>query len=589
MCKAIKNWFLEKYEVDLDNLAELDAARIFEDARYGKTEINPLHKQFLANRENLQDLISMYKRLWCDSGLSLGALMEGENGQQEIVQIMHRYSMQKLDPVWNWRKEQMIRKKFKSFLANTRLYNICEPVHIVLTLPRINGLYHTEEGEKLRYYGSEIKRIFNLVRKTAFWKKSVYGGEYGLETKTSPTKENGLHIHIHSLTFLNKGVNLNDFRENLKAAWHEYANYEGYERLVAEQINTDSSLTSEQKAEKIKRGVAPILWAEHLYFNKKDTSGAWLCESLTDKVIEIDAAESIKWDDYEFITEELDGKRTVRPYRLNADGEIIVRRKKFYVHKEAELVQADESLTDNEKQDRILEMYLHGCLECIKYHFKQDSFFLKDSKEYDIELMAEILRETRSQRLYDRFGKLNGAAKDVISELEIYRLSFSSVEKDIEMDDMINYKLCSGLELTDKEKRYYKIYLLNRETSGDECPDLPLIEDFFFTEDKEDFNDSSDFELTEEQFEQGEEMFAAANREPVNPFTGKATEKYKLVLYRPEMIHYAGKSTGYQRMSSFEGKLVYVEDFIDMDSIVRVVASTPLQIMAEQYPELNLN
>ncbi|GAB4049401.1 hypothetical protein [Spirosoma litoris] len=50
-----------------------------------------------------------------------------------------------------------------------------------------------------------------------------------------------------------------------------------------------------------------------------------------------------------------------------------------------------------------LNHYLSGVLECIKYHFKPDCIQTREGK-YDIELIDEILCNTKNLRMYSRFG-----------------------------------------------------------------------------------------------------------------------------------------------------------------------------------------
>jgi hypothetical protein len=50
-----------------------------------------------------------------------------------------------------------------------------------------------------------------------------------------------------------------------------------------------------------------------------------------------------------------------------------------------------------------LNQYLAGVLECIKYHFKPDCIQTTDGR-YDLELIDEILCNTKNLRMYSRFG-----------------------------------------------------------------------------------------------------------------------------------------------------------------------------------------
>lgn len=50
-----------------------------------------------------------------------------------------------------------------------------------------------------------------------------------------------------------------------------------------------------------------------------------------------------------------------------------------------------------------LDDYLAGVMECIKYHFKPDCL-LKVGEGFDLELIQDILQNTRGLRMYSRFG-----------------------------------------------------------------------------------------------------------------------------------------------------------------------------------------
>lgn len=52
-----------------------------------------------------------------------------------------------------------------------------------------------------------------------------------------------------------------------------------------------------------------------------------------------------------------------------------------------------------------LKEYLAGVMECIKYHFKPDCLEKDETGEYDIQLIDEILTNTKGLRMYSRFGR----------------------------------------------------------------------------------------------------------------------------------------------------------------------------------------
>ncbi len=166
-----------------------------------------------------------------------------DKGENETFTRAHFYSKHKIDPVWNWRKSQLIRSKYRTYLLNSNvIQQKLHPVHITLTLPHKDGKY---KGKT--FYAKELIEQFNLIRKYPKWKQYTNGGEYGVEIKKSPTVENGLHIHIHSFTLLNPGVSVNNFRAWLQDTW---------ERTTG----------------------ATQIAVETLYFFKKDEKGEYITE-----------------------------------------------------------------------------------------------------------------------------------------------------------------------------------------------------------------------------------------------------------------------------------------------------------------------
>jgi hypothetical protein len=300
--------------------------------------------------ENYGQMIKYYYTLG-EYGLTLGHVFKDEKtGRVETFARMHIYSRHRLDPVWNMRKSQLIRTIYKDFLVKSDIIEQqLHPIHITLTLPHAGGLY---QGK--RFYARELIEAFNLIRKYPKWKEFVYGGEYGVEIKKSPNG-NGLHIHIHSFTLLKKGQSVNKFRDWLKKTWLR--------------------LTSGSQ-----------IWVETLYFYKKDDQGAYITEKKGFKLI---------------TTEQYDGS-----YITDYESEKEVR-KKFYVDAEVrKLTSTATALEFEEIMEQVKNIYLAGIMETIKYHFKMDDLFQTGSQKlYDIDLINEILVNTKNKRLYSRFGK----------------------------------------------------------------------------------------------------------------------------------------------------------------------------------------
>jgi len=314
----------------------------------------PSHKKELKKRASINEDYSLFLENFPQvsnfyyqvkySGQSIASLFNNGN-EIDTYTHAHMYSKHRLDEVWNWRKSVLIRNIYRKYLQETKIYKHYTPVHIVLTLPHADGKY---QGKK--FYTKELIEHFNILRKHKDFKAAVYGGgEYGVEHKKSIT--NGYHIHIHSLTFLKIG-NINEFRETLQKLWF--------------------NLTG-----------ATQIWVEGLFYYKKDDKGKFINEVIYNK--------NIKEEDPNGEIETIFGER-------------IVRRKKFYIENEAKAIRKDKNLTAQEQDEKIESCYLSGIMECIKYHFKNDCTKDKNGK-YDIEVMEEVLENTKGKRLYSRFGQ----------------------------------------------------------------------------------------------------------------------------------------------------------------------------------------
>lgn len=339
-------------------------------------------------------LISMYYTIK-ESGWSLGAAFMGRNGDVETRTLAHACSRNKLDQVWILRKEQLIRRTYKNWLAvgmaEGWLFKYT-PVHIVLTVPHGGGEY---KGK--RFFGDELLNDFNLIRKNPLWLAMVHGGEYGLETKRSRSWQNGLHIHLHSFTMLNKYYDRSHFKklskthlvdlltwvsrrskifeseteareffeEKTKGELYAYAMQEFEFRKVTEADfqNVLWNLWNRQTG-------ATKVWVEKLYRYKKDPeTNKWITEYVENK------------QDKDLLAEpDGPGTEIFKPQLLQV-------RKKFYIDDKSPL-----------------EDWTAGILECIKYHFKGDTFYNSDTKEWDVLLMMEVLNNTENKRFYGRFG-----------------------------------------------------------------------------------------------------------------------------------------------------------------------------------------
>ncbi len=317
--------------------------------------------------EMFPNLIKTYYTL-ANFGESVGALFTDDKGRYETFTQAHIFSKHRLDPVWNYRKSNIIRNIYRNYLIDTKIYEKYNPVHITLTVPHSGGTWN---GQK--FYAKELLNAFREVRRSCGWKSNVYAGEYGIEVKSSPNKENGLHIHIHSLAFLKPGTSIKNFIKWLSDKWL---------------FLTDASQ----------------IHVEKIYFYEKGENGKYITE--------------LKQNNRDLETfEQPDGTYT-------SEANFIEVRKKIYVDKFKREVMSDISLSSDEKEKKILNAYLYGILETIKYHFKTESLTL-DGRNYDLPLIEEVLSNTKGKRLYSRFGEFYN-----VPELSFNRLDDSSTSEE---------------------------------------------------------------------------------------------------------------------------------------------------------------
>lgn len=138
-----------------------------------------------------------------------------QNGVNKFLNISNLYSKHRLCPVWNYRKSQIIRGAYFRFLnENDSIFENYRVLHLTLTVP------HTPQYAGKDFYLSELLHDFNRLRKTEFFKKNVAGGEYGAEITAKNFEKNGLHIHLHSLLFCQKDVDLQGFKKEIQTFWH---------------------------------------------------------------------------------------------------------------------------------------------------------------------------------------------------------------------------------------------------------------------------------------------------------------------------------------------------------------------------------
>jgi hypothetical protein len=205
---------------------------------------------------------------------------------------------------------------------------------LTLTVP------HSKDGFRgEKFYQREFRNLFNRLRKTDGWKQWVYGGEFGLEITR---KENGLHIHIHSLIFVKRGTqNRNQLHRIIFIEWNK--------------LTIDRNRKKEDK---------------QLPKN--------ILESIKDKT-----KNNKYWtkEDYD----NLDGR-----------GALIINLRSVYNH------QNGNKQTIKEFGGKAM---LIATMEAISYHFEPTAFD-KAKGEFDLPLLVELLPVLYNLRIYDRFGIL---------------------------------------------------------------------------------------------------------------------------------------------------------------------------------------
>jgi hypothetical protein len=291
----------------------------------------------------------------------------------------------RLDPVWNYKKSKLIRGIWYRFLQDTRIHELYQPMHLMLTVPHKNGQWKGKQ-----FYAKEFIAAFNKMRKSRGWQRCIYGGEYGIEVARSGA--DGLHIHLHSLVFQQS--------RSLKC---------GQRRLYPAQLRPGVSMDQTLTRDLVNRYIrlvwkkltgADVTWYETLYVHRKDENDKYIMEASDSGIPIIDRQ----------------GPWTREPaglsYSIETDG-IRGKRKKFYLDNSDPWFQ---TLSDDER----LKHYCDGVMECIKYHFKNDSF--KTAKgEWDVELIKDVLKHSRNLRMYSKFGAFYREK----------RLNYSRLEKEV--------------------------------------------------------------------------------------------------------------------------------------------------------------
>lgn len=322
-----------------------------------------------------------------------------EDGKEQKSQLIGcHYSRHRLDPVWNYRKSQLIRKVWRNYLGEKKVHREYRPCHLVLTVPHADG----EFGGK-QFYGRDLIKCFNTLRKRKVWKNNVHGGEYGLEVKKS--RNNGLHIHIHSLCFIDWETNLNDLRKDLKRAWKRVC-----------------KVPDEQNI---------FLHLETLYHYNKDE------KETIERVVGIE-----------------ENLNEFGEYNYSEVSETYERKKKVYITKDSD----DDT-------------YIKGVMECIKYHFKGDDFYVRDKDHnivkngggypiLDVPLFNDVLVHSKGLRLYSKFGFCYQEEMLNYDKLvEAQETDMEATEVEMGSVDSMESKLVNPIKCAQSSGNDYKLFI----------------------------------------------------------------------------------------------------------------------------------
>jgi hypothetical protein len=175
-------------------------------------DCNFINKETGEDFSDFRELGNAYYNLNMSNKAVYALFEQGLEKRQQMISCL--YTRHRLDHVWNYRKSQLIRKRYREYLSTSLIHEKFRPMHLVLTVPHQKGVWR---GKK--FYGRELLSAFNLMRKNKVWKSMIHAGEYGMEISKKANSPNGLHIHLHCLVFCNKQYKLADIETFIAAQW----------------------------------------------------------------------------------------------------------------------------------------------------------------------------------------------------------------------------------------------------------------------------------------------------------------------------------------------------------------------------------
>lgn len=225
-------------------------------------------------------------------------------------------------------------------------------MHLTLTVPHEGGTW-----QGLEYYSRQLLQKFNLMRKDRWWLESIFGGEYTVETTAN---NDGLHIHIHALLFVDKAMyrSRNILSEYITRRWND---------LTVDEDSSHPRILDEVRREGLRKSFA---FLEENEFN--------------DLMLDLDARGSTMVGLKSLYYQVTDFNKPVPKKSFVQDG-------KTYAY----------------CTNRNIESILKGVTECLKYHFEPCAVE-DENGNLDCELVAKILPNIYRMRLYGKFGGFVG-------------------------------------------------------------------------------------------------------------------------------------------------------------------------------------
>lgn len=263
-------------------------------------------------------------------------------------------------------------RHLRFYEKNPDLKTDYDHMHLTLTAG------HQSNGGKYQgCYAKEITKDFNLLRKSKEWKELVYAGSLSLEiTKNA----NGLHVHIHALLLVRKGLqNRNRLHKAILLRWNKITTGSSKRSILSdearESIKKGNRLITDSDVDEIDPSGATFIGLESIFLSSKSRKrGYRFCER------------SGLW------------KKYVKPTDGNA--------------------------------------FMAAIMETIKYHF--EPLALKKDGELDAELLVSILPDLERQPLHKKFGAFHSGTKNAHPDAKMLNVNSTKEEEDEDIKEILD-------------------------------------------------------------------------------------------------------------------------------------------------------